>query len=172
LAALTVAGVALWGAYVGWQVASLAAGALALVVTSLLLCIALVDFQVRRIPNLLVGALLVCAVLQALLLSAPTVPSMVLGLLVGGGTFLLLAIIGRGAMGMGDVKLAAAIGALLGLPAALQGLFVGILCGGLAAAILLLTKRVGRKDPMAYGPWLALGAWVVLVHAWGLWPGQ
>ncbi len=73
-------------------------------------------------------------------------------------------------MGMGDVKLEAALGALLGFPAIVSAMFLGVIAGGLAAIVLLLMKRVGRKDPIAYGPWLALGAWIVLVQAWGLWP--
>jgi leader peptidase (prepilin peptidase)/N-methyltransferase len=47
----------------------------------------------------------------------------------------------------------------------------GIVAGSLAALFLLLTRRAGRKDPFAYGPYLALGAWLVLVRVWGLWPG-
>ncbi len=93
-----------------------------------------------------------------------------IGLAVAGGIFLLLAILGRDALGLGDVKLAAAIGALAGFPVALVGLFVGIMAGGVAALFLLLTRRAGRKDTMAYGPYLALGAWLVLTRVLGLWP--
>ncbi|MFZ2362061.1 MAG: prepilin peptidase, partial [Anaerolineae bacterium] len=73
--------------------------------------------------------------------------------------------------GLGDVKLEAAIGALLGYPVALAAIFAGVLAGGVAGAVLLLTKRAGRKDPIAYGPYLALGAWLVYTRALGLWPG-
>jgi prepilin signal peptidase PulO-like enzyme (type II secretory pathway) len=40
---------------------------------------------------------------------------------------------------------------------------------GLAAAFLLLSGRAGRKDSMAYGPYLALGAWLILAWGWGPW---
>ena len=72
---------------------------------------------------------------------------------------------------MGDVKLEAAAGALLGYPAVLAALFLGVLAGGVAAAFLLLTHRAGRKDAFAYGPYLALGAWLVYTRVLGLWPG-
>ena len=49
----------------------------------------------------------------------------------------------------GDVKLAAALGALLGYPLVLPGLVLGVIAGGLAALLLLLTRRAGRKDAMA-----------------------
>jgi leader peptidase (prepilin peptidase)/N-methyltransferase len=38
-----------------------------------------------------------------------------------------------------------------------------------AALVLLIARRVGRKDPIAYGPYLALGAWIVWTRAVGLW---
>jgi leader peptidase (prepilin peptidase)/N-methyltransferase len=162
----------LWGAIVGWQADSLAVAGLALVVTGLLLCITLVDLRVRRIPNPLVLSLLACAVAQVLWLGQPDWGAAALGLAVAGGLFFLLAFIKRDALGMGDVKLEAAAGALLGYPAALAAVAAGVVAGGLAALFLLLTRRAGRKDTFAYGPYLALGAWLVLVQMWGLWPGQ
>lgn len=161
----------MWGAIVGWRAGSLTVAAPALVVTALLLCITLVDLQVRRIPDPLVLALVACAGVQVLWLGQPDWGAAALGLAVAGGLFFLLALIGRGAMGMGDVKLEAAIGALLGYPLALAAVAAGVVAGGLAALFLLLTRRAGRKDPFAYGPYLALGAWLVLVRVWGLWPG-
>lgn len=168
--ALTLAGFGLWGGYVGWQAPGLEQALAALLVTGLLVTISLVDFQVRRIPNALVLALLLLAVLQALWLGQPALTALALGLLAGGGLFLLLALLGRGAMGAGDVKLAAALGALLGFPLVLRGLLWGVLAAGVVALLLLITRRAGRKDTMAYGPYLALGAWLVWTGSLGLWP--
>jgi leader peptidase (prepilin peptidase)/N-methyltransferase len=168
-AALTQAGMALWGAYAGWQAAGLEQVVAALLVTGLLLAITLVDFQVRRIPNVLVLALLIWALVQPLWLGQPTLVAAALGLLAGGGLFLLLALIGRGAMGAGDVKLAAALGAVVGFPHVLPALFLGAVAGGAAALVLLATRRAGRKDYMAYGPYLALGAWLIWTRSLGLW---
>jgi len=36
--------------------------------------------------------------------------------------------------------------------------------------VLIVTRRVGRKGFMAYGPYLALGSWVIWMGAMGLWP--
>ncbi len=147
-AAVTLAGMALWGGWVGWQAAGLAVAASALVVSALLLCITLVDLRVRCIPNELVLALLAWAVVQVLWLGQPGWGAAVSGLLVAGGLFFLLALIGRGAMGLGDVKLEAAIGALLGYPAVLAAMFAGILAGGAAAAFLLAHQpRRPRRLP-------------------------
>jgi leader peptidase (prepilin peptidase)/N-methyltransferase len=124
---------------------------------------------VRRIPNPLVLALLFVAAIQAAWLEGATPLAAALGLAAGGGAFLVVAWLGRGAMGMGDVKLAAALGALLGFPLIVPGLLLGTLAGGLVALALLVTRRAGRKDTMAYGPYLALGAWIVWTRSLGLW---
>lgn len=160
---------AAWGAYVGWRAPGLPAATGALLVTAVLLTISLVDLRVRRIPNLLVLLLLAWAVVQSLWLGQPTMANLAIGLLAAGGFFLLLALLTRGAMGLGDVKLAAATGALVGWPAMVAALLLGIVAGGVAALLLLMTRRAGRKDYFAYGPYLALGAWVVYVAFLGLW---
>lgn len=170
LGALTQAGLALWGAYVWWRTPALEQMLPALVVTGLLVTISLVDFQVRRIPNALVLALLLWALVQALWLGQPTPVAAGLGLLAGGGLLFLIALAGRGAMGAGDVKLAAALGAVLGYPLILGALFFGVLAAGAGALVLLATRRAGRKDYMAYGPYLALGGWIIWTRSLGIWP--
>lgn len=156
-------GMALLGAYVGWDRQSPGVIALSLGPTALCFAVALIDLQVRRIPNVLVLVLVALAVVQGLALGWPSVGGAALGALVGGGAFAGLYVLGRGAMGAGDVKFVAATGLLVGYPLILRAMLWGILLGGAAALLLLVSRRVGRKDPMAYGPYLALGAWVVWV---------
>src|SRR5581483_1099553 len=72
------------------------------------------------------------------------------------------------AFGMGDVKLAGLLGALLGFPAIFYALFYAILLGGigaLAAILLRLIQRRGYSAFMAipYGPYLILSGWVFLI---------
>ena len=64
----------------------------ALVITALLLCLSLVDFQVRRLPNPLVLTLLGWAVVQSFWLGSPTLVMAAVGMAVAGGIFLLLAV--------------------------------------------------------------------------------
>ncbi len=163
---------ALCGGYVAWRTADIQVIVAVLLVTTLLLIIILIDYTVRRIPNEMVVALLLWAVVQVLWLGQPAPLSALIGFAVGGGLFFLLALIGRGAMGMGDVKLVAAEGAILGFPLVLHGMFWGIMLGGLAAVLLLITKRAGRKDSFAYGPYLAFGAWIIYLAALNMLPWQ
>lgn len=71
----------------------------------------------------------------------------------------------REAMGMGDVKLAAAIGANLTAAAALTGFFIAVLVGALVGVALILLRLRGRRDLLPFGPFLALGTLVAMV--WG-----
>jgi len=141
----------------------------ALLVTAVLVVITLVDLEVRRIPNALSLALMLWTLVQVLWLGRPTLAAAALGMLVGGALFVLIALVERGAMGPGDVKLAAALGALLAYPLILHALFWGVLAAAGAALVLLVTRRAGRKDTMAYSPYLALGGWVVWMGSLGLW---
>jgi leader peptidase (prepilin peptidase)/N-methyltransferase len=117
------------------------------------------------IPNALVLALLVWALVQAFLFGRLTPLAAGLGVLAGGGLLFVMAVAGRGAMGAGDVKLAAALGAVLGWPAVFPALLYGIIAGGVAALLLLLLRRAERKSYFAYGPYLALGAVIVLARS-------
>jgi leader peptidase (prepilin peptidase)/N-methyltransferase len=68
-------------------------------------------------------------------------------------------------MGVGDVKLGAMLGAFLGWKLALLSILLSVLVGGPLAAALLATGRKARKDPLPFGPFLALGGMVSLF--WG-----
>ena len=92
------------------------------------------------------------------------------GTVVGGGLFVLIIIgsalvLGQPGMGVGDVKLGAMIGAFLGWKLALLSILLSVLIGGPLAATLLATGRKGRKDPVPFGPFLALGGMISLF--WG-----
>ena len=77
---------------------------------------------------------------------------------VGGGIFLLLAIISRGALGGGDIKLIFALGFWLGTEKLLDTILAGTIAGGVAALLMLLAKQKDRDSYIAYGPYLALSA--------------
>jgi len=88
---------------------------------------------------------------------------------IGGGIgfvlLLLPALLYRGSMGWGDVKLAALIGLVIGFPLVFIAMFLAMVGGGLIAAILLLSKLKSRKDAIPFGPFLSLAAMATLF--WG-----
>ena len=90
----------------------------------------------------------------------------------GAGAFVVLAalaILGRGALGGGDVKMMAVLGLWLGVNGIITAASVGFIIGGIAAIVMLLFKVHGRKDFFAFGPFLIIGAvvaWLGQVLLW------
>jgi leader peptidase (prepilin peptidase)/N-methyltransferase len=73
---------------------------------------------------------------------------------------------GAGAFGTGDVKMLVGTGLLLGGDRALSGTIFGLLIVGIVLPVLLVTRRIGRKSYIPFGPFLILGAlWAVLIRA-------
>ncbi len=88
--------------------------------------------------------------------------------LAAGVLFLLLALAGSAifkaeALGFGDVKLALFMGLLLGWPYTLSALFYGVLVAAIGALAFIVMHR-SMKGTIAYGPYLALGALLVLLQ--------
>ena len=72
---------------------------------------------------------------------------------------------GAGAFGLGDVKLLAGVGLLLGGERALGGTLIGLFLAGVVLVVLLVTRRVGLKSFVPYGPFLIIGAlWAALIR--------
>ncbi len=84
------------------------------------------------------------------------------GLVSGGGLFYLIAVLSRGGMGGGDIKMMAMTGAFLGWKAVLLTTFSASLIGSIAGIILIVFKGKGRKTKIPFGPFLAVGALIAL----------
>ena len=95
----------------------------------------------------------------------PGIASAALGGGIGFALFLLIAIVSRGGMGWGDVKLAALIGLATGFPLVLLAIIMGAILGAIAAVALMIVKKRKFKQTIPFGPFLALAAMVTLL--WG-----
>ena len=69
--------------------------------------------------------------------------------------------LGRPALGLGDAKLAALIGAWLGLVGLALTLVLAIALGALVGSLARLSGRLGPFEPFPFGPFLAAGAVVI-----------
>jgi leader peptidase (prepilin peptidase)/N-methyltransferase len=78
-------------------------------------------------------------------------------------------LIGRPALGLGDAKLAALLGAWLGLAGLGLTVVLAVFGGALFGAAGRLSGRLKRHDPMPFGPFLAAGAGLVWVLGHGPW---
>ncbi|HXZ95143.1 MAG TPA: prepilin peptidase [Dehalococcoidia bacterium] len=95
----------------------------------------------------------------------PGIASAALGGGIGFALFLLIAVVSRGGMGWGDVKLAALIGLATGFPLVFLAIIMGAILGGIVAVALMIARRRNFKGTIPFGPFLALAAMVTLL--WG-----
>ena len=81
----------------------------------------------------------------------------------GGLLFFILAVLTKGAIGGGDIKLIATMGLWLGIRPLLSVVTYGFIAGGLAALFLLITKQKSRHSYFAYGPYFTLSGIGILL---------
>jgi leader peptidase (prepilin peptidase) / N-methyltransferase len=122
-----------------------------------LIALAAIDFDHKLLPNKIVYPLAAYGVIATLLVDQD---DLVENLIAGAGAFLflLVAVIAypRG-MGMGDVKLAGAMGLYLGL-SVIPALLVAFLSGSLVGVVIIAREgAAGRKKAVPFGVFLALG---------------
>jgi leader peptidase (prepilin peptidase)/N-methyltransferase len=130
-----------------------------------------IDIDVKRLPDAIVLPSIV--VLVVTLAGAAALTGDLWGILralIGGAVmfvfYLLLAVVSRGGMGFGDVKLSAALGlatAWIGWDALVVGALAAFVLGGLFGIVVLLLRRAGRRSAVPFGPWMIAGAWLGIV---------
>jgi leader peptidase (prepilin peptidase)/N-methyltransferase len=135
------------------------------------LALALIDLDVRRLPNVLtlpsyvVGAVLLTAA-SALSGSWGALGRAAIGMAALYAFYFLLAIIKPGGMGFGDVKLAGVLGmylAYLGWGVLIVGAFLGFLLGGVGGILLMIFRKAGRKSTIPFGPYMLAGALLAIL---------
>ncbi len=147
--------------------------AIALLYICLFIVILVIDLEHRLVLNKLVFpaiavALLISAFFSIFSVQSEIVPKIgdaAIGGGIGLGLFLLVAIVSRGGMGWGDVKLAALIGLVTGFRLVFVALLMGIILGGVVAVLLLALKIKGRKEAIPFAPFLSLATIATLL--WG-----
>ena len=138
----------------------------------LFIIIFVIDLEQGLILNKVVYPSMVVALLLALVpepgfsqLAAMRVANAAIGGAIGFAIFLVIAIVSRGGMGWGDVKLAALIGLATGYPLVFLAIIMGAILGGIVAVALVIAKKKKRRETIPFGPFLSLAAMVTLL--WG-----
>ena len=132
---------------------------------AVLIVCAATDLMAFRVPNVVTYPAVGGAILAAALMPGGDLVQALIGGAVGAGLMLVMAIVSRGGLGLGDVKLAGFAGLALGGPLIIPALLITALAGGVAAAYLALRVRQ-RRYPMPYAPFISGGALAIL-----LWQG-
>jgi leader peptidase (prepilin peptidase)/N-methyltransferase len=147
--------------------------AIALFYSCIFIVLMVIDWEKGLILNkivlpAIVAALIISAAFSIFLPEIEIVP-FIGRAAIGGGIglvlFFLIVIVSRGGMGWGDVKLAALIGLVFGFPLFFVALLIGVILGGVVAAVLLLLKIKKRRETIPFGPFLALASIITLL--WG-----
>jgi leader peptidase (prepilin peptidase)/N-methyltransferase len=88
-----------------------------------------------------------------------------LGAVTGFVLLLVIAVVSKGGMGGGDVKLYALLGLVLGFKLVLLSFFLSTLFGAVIGGLALLFKIVKRRQPIPFGPFIAAGT--LTAYYWG-----
>jgi len=143
----------------GWT----ARAAVILPLMALLAGAALVDIHRKKIPNWLTLPGLAWVLATSAFLGWPRVTEALLGLSFCGGALMVLAVISRGSIGGGDVKLMTLIGASLGWQWGFGVFAVAQLAAAIVAGCLLVARRKGLHDALPFGPFLAVFALLAMI---------
>lgn len=136
-------------------------------ISSTLIIITIIDLKKMIIPDSLVITLLILSLLHtALNYIIHKIPinfiDSIGGLILASIIFLLIIVISRGGMGVGDATLIGALGFILGVKNILLTIFLSFILGGIISVFLLATKLKTKKDPIPFGPFIVLGFMITL----------
>lgn len=132
---------------------------------SLLLSISIIDFKTQLVDDRMVlfgGAIAIIFEIINKGFSAGLLDNLY-GSLTGAAVIGLIVILTRG-MGEGDIEIFALCGFVLGFKYTLLSLWLSFILGGIIAISLLILKIKKRKDPIAFGPYIALGSIIALLY--------
>lgn len=135
-----------------------------LVLVLIIFPIAAIDLKLQKIPNCFILSALVIRGLiyiAEFIISVPaafsTLKDGFLGAIILGGFFLLLLLIFKNSIGMGDIKLFVVMGLYQGLWGAINSVFFSLIVSFFISISLLIGKKKGRKDTIPFGPSVLLG---------------
>ncbi len=135
-----------------------------LIILLVLSSVAVLDFQTRKIPNVLSLVLIVSRIVflpfeyifekenfTMLVISS------VIGLLVTFIVLLFLTKLTKNGFGMGDVKIFSSIGFIGGISSVIATMLFSTILGALIGIFLILVKKKSKKDTVPFGPLIFLG---------------
>jgi leader peptidase (prepilin peptidase)/N-methyltransferase len=137
--------------------------------TVILILVTVTDLEHRLIFNVIILPAILLALAIAFLPQSLAWPSALVGGVTGFVLSYVAALVSRGGLGGGDVTLSTFLGLILGFPHIILGLGFGVFLGGFVAFLLVVTRRVGLKSFIPYGPFLTITGWIMLVWGTEIW---
>lgn len=151
-------------AFAYWKLGFTVEFFVAILLISLLVIIVVSDFAYMLIPDKVLLFFLPLLFIGRVL--SPLTPwwDSGLGAVVGFGILYSIAVLSKGGMGGGDIKLFFLLGLVLGTLKALLTLFIAAVIGMVVGIIVLKARQQGRKTPIPFGPSIAIAAMVVYFY--------
>lgn len=139
-----------------------------IILTPMLLSAFVIDYKLQIIPNRLNLTIFEVGIIFAFMYGLSNVAitiNMLLGMLAGGGIFLLITLLGglfygKEAMGFGDVKLMGALGLFFGLSNIIIITLVSFLIGAILSIVLLVTKIRKSDEYIPFGPFIVIATFI------------
>ncbi len=141
-----------------------------MILTPMLFSVAVIDFKNSIIPNRLLLTMAETGLLLTFVYGISDINlamDMLLGMLVGTVIFGILTLLGRlvsgkEAMGMGDVKLVAALGLFFGASNILAISIISFVLGAIISIILVLSKKRKINDYIPFGPFIVIASYIAI----------
>lgn len=137
--------------------------------TCVLITVTITDLKYMRIPDKIVLPCMVVMFVIRVFFHPLPFYQYFLGYILGGLLLLLIALVSRGGMGGGDIKLYAFIGLAVGYKLVLIGFFLSCLIGAMIGLILIRVGIYKRKEPIPFAPYILLGNFVAYVWGMAIW---
>lgn len=151
-------------AFATWQLGITWELAVALLFISLLVIINVSDIAYMLIPDKILLFFLPLLIVARILSPLDPWWDSIIGAAIGFSILLLVAVISKGGMGGGDIKLFLLIGLVLGTFNTLLTLFLASVIGMIVGIIILKVRGKGRKTPVPFGPSIAIAAIIVYFY--------
>ena len=129
---------------------------------SSLLVASVIDLHHRIIPDVITIPGTIAGLLANAFILPIGIKGSVIGTLLGGGIFFITAVASRGGMGGGDIKLIAMLGAFLGWINVVITIILSSFIGSVVGILMMIFLGKGRKYPIPFGPFLAIGGIISL----------
>lgn len=139
-----------------------------MILTPILISTFVIDYKLQIIPNRLNLTLFEVGLIFTFLYGFTNIniaTDMCLGLLAGGGVFLIITLVGgliagKEAMGFGDVKLMCGLGLIFGLGETIVVTVLSFLIGAILSIILLVSKKKKTSEYIPFGPFIVMASFI------------
>lgn len=129
-----------------------------IIMVGYLITLALIDIDRKIVPDGILKYMCITgAVFSVFKFGGINLFEGIIGATAGGTLLLILNYFTNGKIGEGDIKLAAVLGMCVGAAAVFDIIFYSFIVGGFVAVFLLVTGKNGRKDEIAFVPFIAAG---------------